>query len=103
MTILQKKPWLNTEWPFPVKELLSYIKSDVEYGVLDRNLSPGTGGVFSQEIRSIMNRDGDGNRICEFIAGLGGRDITVANIKEMFDRMGEDSKERSSWIGLMKR
>ena len=88
--------------PFPAKELLSYIKPEVKYGALDRNLSPGTGGVFSQEIRSVLNRDGNGNRIDEFIAGLGGRDITVANIMEMFNQMGKDSRKRSSWIGLMK-
>jgi len=88
--------------PFPAKELLSYIKSDVNYGVLDRNLSPGTGGVFTQEIHAVINRNGNGNKVYEFIAGLGGRDITSANIEEMFGILDDKEPEVTHWIGLRK-
>jgi pyruvate ferredoxin oxidoreductase alpha subunit len=86
--------------PFPAKELLSYVKPDVKYGVLDRNLSPGTGGVFAQEIQAVMRRNGNGNKIYEFIAGLGGRDITVANIEQVYEILGSDAPEITHWIGL---
>jgi pyruvate/2-oxoacid:ferredoxin oxidoreductase alpha subunit len=86
--------------PFPAKELLSYVKTDVKYGVLDRNLSPGTGGVFTQEIQAVMNRNGYDNKVCEFIAGLGGRDITSVNIEEMFGILAKDKEEITHWIGL---
>jgi pyruvate ferredoxin oxidoreductase alpha subunit len=88
--------------PFPEKELLSFIKPRVMYGVLDRNLSPGTGGVFSQEIRSVLNRNGIDNRIYEFIAGLGGRDITSKNIEEIFEKFGNVKPDHINWIGLLK-
>ena len=88
--------------PFPGPEFLSLFKPEVSYGVLDRNLSPGTGGVFTQEIRAILNRNGYQNRVAEFIAGLGGRDITVENIEKIFDRLGDGEIDisRIQWIGL---
>ena len=88
--------------PFPEKSLLAYIKADVNYGVLDRNLSPGTGGVFTQEIRSILNRNGVQNRIGEFIAGLGGRDITEQNIRDIFNQLetGRAGITDINWIGV---
>jgi pyruvate/2-oxoacid:ferredoxin oxidoreductase alpha subunit len=88
--------------PFPEKELLSFIKPGVMYGVLDRNLSPGTGGVFTQEIRSVLNRNDIDNRIYEFIAGLGGRDITAKNIEEIFEKIGNVKPDHINWIGLLK-
>ena len=88
--------------PFPEKELLSCIKPNVGYGVLDRNLSPGTGGVFGHEIRAAFGRNGNGNRIFEFIAGLGGRDITIENIEEIFEKVGNVESNDIHWIGLLK-
>jgi len=88
--------------PFAEKELLSYIRPEVEYGVLDRNLSPGTGGVFTQEIRAALNRSGNGGRIFEFIAGLGGRDITTDHIEDIFKKIGNVEPDEIHWIGLLK-
>lgn len=88
--------------PFPEKELLSFVKPGIKYGVLDRNLSPGTGGVFSQEIRSVLNRNGNANRIYEFVAGLGGRDITSKNIEDIFEKIGNGEPDGINWIGLLK-
>jgi len=88
--------------PFPETTLLSLMKPNVTYGVLDRNLSPGTGGVFTQEIRSVLNRHGRFDRVYEFIAGLGGRDITEQNITDIFDKLTSGEIETSSinWIGV---
>jgi len=88
--------------PFPETELLSMLKPGVAYGVLDRNLSPGTGGVFTQEIRALLNRNGNPARIGEFIAGLGGRDITTANVERIFAMLKDGAAEDSEihWIGL---
>lgn len=88
--------------PFPAKELLSYIRPEVKYGILDRNLSPGTGGVFTQEIQAAINHNGNGTKVHEFIAGLGGRDITAGNIEEMYEILGSPETEATSWIGLRK-
>lgn len=88
--------------PLPEKELLSMFKPGIAYGVLDRNLSPGTGGVFTQEIRALLNRNGNAVRIGEFIAGLGGRDITVNDIEKIFAKLKKGAADSSEiqWIGL---
>jgi pyruvate/2-oxoacid:ferredoxin oxidoreductase alpha subunit len=86
--------------PFPAKELLSYIRPGVKYGVLDRNLSPGTGGVFAQEIRAAIHHKENAARIHEFIAGLGGRDITAGNIEEVYEILGNEDPKDTVWIGL---
>jgi pyruvate ferredoxin oxidoreductase alpha subunit len=78
------------------------IKPDVKYGVIDRNLSPGTGGVFAQEIRSIFNKHGISCPVHEYIAGLGGRDITQNDIIGIFDKIASDDIRHPeiNWIGL---
>ncbi len=88
--------------PFPEKELLSYLKPNIKYGVLDRDLSPGTGGVIAQEIRAILNRNNVRIDINEFIAGLGGRDITVDNVTEILLKVRDDKgdKLQINWVGL---
>lgn len=88
--------------PFPAKSLLNLVKPEQQIGVLDRNLSPGTGGVFTQEIRTALQRHGHHNPVYEFIAGLGGRDITVDNIEDIFARLesGEGKASQINWIGL---
>jgi pyruvate/2-oxoacid:ferredoxin oxidoreductase alpha subunit len=88
--------------PFPEKQVLSHIGSDTKVAVLDRNLSPGTGGVFAQEIRAALSKNGLANRAHEFVAGLGGRDITAADIEEIFEQMEANRSQPSeiNWVGL---
>lgn len=88
--------------PFPGKLIRSFLKPEQKIGVLDRNLSPGTGGVFAQELRAVLNRNDSNKTVAEFIAGLGGRDITVENVKEIFDKLenSEADSSRINWIGL---
>jgi pyruvate/2-oxoacid:ferredoxin oxidoreductase alpha subunit len=88
--------------PFPVDALLEHLKTDARIAVLDRNLSPGTGGVFAQEIRSVLNRIGDDRRVHEFVAGLGGRDITAKDIEKIVDDMTKATADASNinWVGL---
>ncbi len=88
--------------PFPEAELFRAIPKGALVGVLDRNLSPGTGGVWTQEIRAALGRNNINLSLHEFVAGLGGRDISENNIREMFAGMkAADGKRQSiNWIGL---
>lgn len=88
--------------PFPEQQLISHLRPTVRLGVLDRNLSVGIGGVFAQEVRSVLHRHGLTNHLSEFVAGLGGRDITEQDIRNMFDEM-ENPKtayHQLNWVGL---
>lgn len=76
--------------PFPTDQLREALRSAGKILVLDRNLSPGTGGIFAHEIRAALR--GDPRPIWGFVAGLGGRDITPDLITSMFfDALGAES------------
>ncbi len=76
--------------PFPTKPLQEALKNAKKILVLDRNLSPGTGGIFAHELRSALK--GDARPVWGFVAGIGGRDITPELIESMFfDAIGADA------------
>jgi pyruvate/2-oxoacid:ferredoxin oxidoreductase alpha subunit len=57
--------------------------------VLDRNLTPGLGGVFASEIKSALYPLSDRPAIHPVVAGLGGRDVTPDDVAGMIDRVLE--------------
>jgi pyruvate/2-oxoacid:ferredoxin oxidoreductase alpha subunit len=71
--------------------------------VIDRNISFGATGVFAQEIRSALHYHGEGTSVFGFIAGLGGRDVTPATLREIIEyAKGEKApKGEIAWIGGM--
>ncbi len=75
--------------PFPVEPLREALRSARKILVLDRDLSPGTGGIFAHEVRAAMKEDP--RPVWGFVAGLGGRDITPDLITSMFfDAVGAE-------------
>ena len=69
--------------PFPGKELTAALANTKAVGVMDRSISFGLeGGPVYNEIRSAAY-DTD-LQICSYIYGLGGRDTTIANIKDIY-------------------
>ena len=72
---------VRTFRPFPTEELLQYTRKVQFIGVVDRSISYGspTGEPVSTELMSICQRDPDSKdtHILPFVAGLGGRDVSV--------------------------
>src|SRR4030067_1330041 len=69
--------------PFPfarVREVLGKVK---RAAVVDRNCSYGAHGIFYQEVKSAIYGEAGMPPVFGFIAGLGGRDITVDTFKEV--------------------
>ncbi len=94
--------------PFPTEELRLALAGVPRVAVLDRNLSPGHGGIFAEEIRSALydlpaeRRP----RLEGYVIGLGGRDVTPAVIGECVDRTraadarnGAPARE-DQWVGV---
>jgi pyruvate/2-oxoacid:ferredoxin oxidoreductase alpha subunit len=70
--------------PFPRAELLSAIGPARRVGVLDRNHSPGSGGIFWQEVAATLQ--GRPNIVVQdYIIGLGGGDVTPEHVAEVLD------------------
>jgi len=89
--------------PFPaekVRELLA--KSGAKrIAILDRNIGHGAGGIWAQEIRAALSGLESAPDVHSFLVGLGGRDVTVDSITEVYERTkrGEGLK-RPVWIEL---
>ncbi len=87
--------------PFPFDEIFEVLSRAKKVAVIDRNISFGHHGIFYQEIKSALYGRTD-VPIVGYIAGLGGRDITPAVIREIADKAIRDKNpERDiNWIGV---
>jgi len=67
--------------PFPKKEIFNLLKDKKNVFVLEKAISLGSDGPLYTEIKSLFENSLP--KICGFIAGLGGRDITFNTLEEM--------------------
>ncbi len=70
--------------------------------MIDRNCSWGKGGIFADEIKSAVYALRDAPLIYSHVAGLGGRNITPDDIREMVDDTLQTDfpADTSLWKGL---
>lgn len=86
--------------PFPADELRALLGRYERVAVVDRNLSPGAGGIFAQEIRAALSRLDVRPEVYPFVAGLGGRDITPATLAAVVDRALAGPPEDLLWADV---
>ncbi len=88
--------------PFPVEAVRGYLKNARKVGVIDRNFSFGAGGIFAQEVRAALYGLARRPPVFGFIAGLGGRDVTLESLGEILTRLKTLKRPdpESIWIGL---
>jgi len=70
--------------PFPRSDFLAAIGNSERIGVLDRNHSPGSGGIFWQEIAATLRQRSE-ILLQDYLVGLGGGDVTPSVINEVID------------------
>ena len=85
--------------PLPVQALRAALAGVPEVLVLDRNYSPGHGGVLHQELRAALYGMPDAPRIHGYLAGVGGVNVSPDKIAE-FVRMASASEAQpdSVWV-----
>ncbi|MBI5148811.1 pyruvate ferredoxin oxidoreductase [Candidatus Pacearchaeota archaeon] len=83
---------IKTFRPFPEKELLKATKKAKKIAVIDRAVSLGNLGPVFVEVKALLKNCK--NDISNFIAGLGGKDITKRDITESEKFIGE----KNLWI-----
>jgi len=82
--------------PFPFEELRQAVRNAETIIVLDRALSfGGPGGAVCSEIRSALYNEDQKPKIVNFVAGLGGRDITVAGFENIVKKGKKIAREGS--------
>ncbi|NVM04347.1 MAG: pyruvate ferredoxin oxidoreductase [Candidatus Helarchaeota archaeon] len=92
--------------PFPYKELKEVLSNLKVISVLDRCISFGAyGGPVFNEIKAALYGIGDPPEIINYIYGLGGRDISIEEIKSVYYDMkkiseGGKVKEYVNYLGV---
>ncbi|MCJ7488947.1 MAG: pyruvate ferredoxin oxidoreductase [Thermoplasmata archaeon] len=88
--------------PYPGRELRAIAEKVKAVGVFDRAVSYGVGGPSFIELRNAAY--GLDVPIMNFIGGLGGRDVSLADIRFMYERLLETAKTGKvrrdvTWMG----
>ena len=90
--------------PFPAAALRDLLAGAERVAVLDRNLSPGRGGIFAEELRAALY-SGNGSprpEVYGYVVGLGGRDVTPPVIESIVKSTWQASgpEREDLWVGL---
>ncbi len=101
---------MRIKWfrPFPEPELRAVLSRFKAVGIIDRDYSlgsPSNGGVLYNEVRSALYDADTRVPVVGYIAGLGGREVTVPMTTEMFDYTQKVAdtgiiEEPLRWIGV---
>ena len=95
---------IKTLRPFPREEIIAALRGKKKVAVIDRNFSPGATGVWAQEVRSALYELPEDERpiIYGYIAGLGGRDISIKTIEEVYQKTVDSDRpdDVDIWIGV---
>ncbi len=70
--------------PFPKARLIESLKHVRKIAVIDRNLSPGQEGVFSEELKSALYSAVSDIPVFAFALGLGGTNVSPLDIRKVF-------------------
>jgi len=91
--------------PFPAEAMQTYLGHVDVVGVVDRDFSCGySGGVYADTAAALQKLE-DGPKVINFIAGLGGRDVTFDHFRLMLKRLLGVAKtgkveQEAEWIGV---
>lgn len=103
--------------PFPRREMVAAIGAARRVGVLDRNHSPGSGGIFWQEIAASVQATASGLAggagrakpkpasagpiVQDYLVGLGGGDVTPEVIEAILDDLAaRETAADPVWVEL---
>jgi pyruvate/2-oxoacid:ferredoxin oxidoreductase alpha subunit len=88
--------------PFPIEEIRKIAENAENIGVIDRNISFGHEGIFFSETKAALYNTQNRPKVFNFIAGLGGRDVTPEDIEEMIHLTTSGDIDEVTWYSLKK-
>jgi len=90
--------------PFPKKEVLEALKDAKVIGVVEKDVTVGLGeGALFTDIKGMLYNSELRPKLLGFVAGLGGRDITIDHIKQaakLCERSLKGKVQEVTWLGL---
>jgi 2-oxoisovalerate ferredoxin oxidoreductase alpha subunit len=84
--------------PFPGEEIRKALEHAKKVGVIDRAISFGHAGPFFTEIQACLSKTK--LPLYGFIAGLGGRDVSLHDIEDMVKKMQTEDPQDLIWVGV---
>ena len=88
--------------PFPKDEIRKIARNAENIGVIDRNISFGHEGIFFSETKAALYSAPNRPKVFDFIAGLGGRDVTPEDIEDMIHLTASGNIDEITWYKLKK-
>ena len=105
----KKVGFVRMRWfrPFAAEELAATLGRFKAVGVIDRDFSlgaPYASGVLATEVRAALYPAPSRPPILGFICGLGGREVTVPDVRKMTESVYQaaegKTQQGTKWIGL---
>ncbi len=105
----KKVGFVRVRWfrPFAAEELAKTLGRFSAVGIIDRDFSLGSpylSGVVATEVRAAMYPAAKRPPVLDFICGLGGREVTLPDVKKMSDIVYQAAEGKpqplTQWIGL---
>jgi pyruvate ferredoxin oxidoreductase alpha subunit len=88
--------------PFPREEVYNALKDKTNIAVLEKCISLGRGGILASDIRwSFPRAEKKHRNISSFVAGLGGRNISIDDLRYMVEKVEKEPVE-FGFLGLKK-
>ena len=84
--------------PFPLGALRDALQNAKRVVILERSLAVGLGGILSDGVSKCVS--GIAIKTYTVIAGLGGRGITEASLRQLFDDAAQDELEQVTFLDL---
>lgn len=79
--------------PFPQEELTELLKTSKSIGVLEKDISFGNAGTVYTNVAAELSRSGLCPASASYVAGLGGRDISLDNIRQCFEYIIQGNRD----------
>lgn len=104
-----KVGFVRVRWfrPFVAEDLARILGRFRAVGIVDRDYSlgaPYASGVLATEVRSALYPAAGHPALVAFIAGLGGREVTIPDVRRMVDSVERaahgEAQPATQWIGL---
>lgn len=85
--------------PFPAKEIAEAVKNARAAAVLEKDISFGNEGAVFTNVNSALHSENVSVPTYNFIGGLGGRNISAADIEEIFSEIAKGTN-KVNFIGI---
>lgn len=75
--------------PFPARQIVEALAGAAAVGVLEKDVSFGAEGTVMTNVCSVLQQAGNAVPVVNFVGGLGGDDITQAQMRGMFEVLSQ--------------